>query len=55
MCEKEGMERREIMDLQVRKWCQEETTDEAQQDSLTNVLLFARKLRGAGGKEVEGS
>ena len=55
LCEKEGMERRETMDLQVWKHRREVMMDEAQQNRLAKVLLGSRRRRGAGGREMEGS
>ena len=55
LCEKEGMERREITDLQVRKQYREETMKEAKQNRLAKVLLVTRRRRSAGGREVEES
>jgi hypothetical protein len=53
LCEKEGMKRREVIDLQVWKQRREETMDEAQQNRLAKVLLVFRRRCGAGGREVE--
>ena len=55
LCEHEGMKRREIMDLQVRKRRRKETMYEAQQNRLAKASLVSRRRCGAGGKEVEES